>query len=411
MLKQFLAAGTKAAEGGPAPHLEREGQGKIKSGEPAQAEGPRILAGRREIRMQTGKSLMELAQEVMAMQNSKRDFIAPTTKLEMTTAKASDGALVPMIQVEGNGTYDIGPVAHEQIGDRLGIPRKYYDRMKAEAPDLLARNVNTWFQKEPERRMIRTLSRPNAHPLFRSFHSDRFRPLDNDMILNAALPVLGEHGINVLSSQLTDRRMYLQVVSPKFEGEVKKGDVVQMGIIISNSEVGAGAVKVEPMLYRLVCLNGMIRGFAMKRYHVGKRADGSGDEVAIDYYKGDTQEATNRAFQLQVRDTVSAAFDQIRFNAELDKFREAAEQKIQGAKIQDVIEDVTRKFSLSGAEKDLALQRLIEGADLSKWGLANALTSLANDAPEYDRAVELERIGGNIIDLTPSEWNTWTARN
>lgn len=360
--------------------------------------------------MQAGKSIRELAQEVWEMREQKKDFIAPTTKLEMAVEPAPSGAMLPMIRVEGNGTYGVGPVAHEQIGDRLGIPRKYYDRMLTEAPELLARNVNTWFQKEPERRMIRTLVRPEGSVL-RSFHSDRFRPLDNDMILEAALPVLRDAGVQVLSTQLTDRRMYLQVVSPRFEGEVKAGDVVQMGIIISNSEVGAGAVKVEPMLYRLVCLNGMIRGFAMKRYHVGKRADGSGDEVAIDYYQGDTQEATNRAFQLQVRDTVAAAFDQVRFNSELTRFREAAEQKIQTVKLQDVIEDVTKRLTLTQGEKESALKNLIEGADLSKWGLANAITALANDHKDYDRAVELERLGGNIIDLSPSEWSSITVRN
>lgn len=364
--------------------------------------------------MQAGLSLTEMAQQIQAMEGAKKDFIAPTVKLEMEVAappQGSEGAGIPMIRVDGNGVYEVGPVAHEQIGDRLGIPRKYYERMKTEAPELLARNVNTWFHQEPERRMIRTLTRTDRFPLMRSFHSDRFRPLDNPLILAATLPVLYEQGVNVISTQLTDRRMYLQVVSPKIEGEVKKNDVIQMGIIISNSEVGAGAVKVEPMLYRLVCLNGMIRGFALKRYHVGKRADGSGEDVAIDYYKGDTQEASNRAFSLQVRDTVAAAFDLTRFNAEMDRFREAADQKISTVKLQDVIEDVTRKFSLSGSEGDLCLQRLIEGADLSKWGLANALTSLANDAQDYDRAVELERMGGNIIDLSASDWSSMATKH
>jgi len=51
----------------------------------------------------------------------------------------------------------------------------------------------------------------------------------------------------------------------------------------------------------------------------------------------------------------------------------------------------------------------LTGGDLSKWGLANAVTSLANEAEDYDRVVELERIGGKIVDLTPTEFKVLAA--
>lgn len=37
--------------------------------------------------------------------------------------------------------------------------------------------------------------------------------------------------------------------------EVRKGDIVQAGVMISNSEVGLGAVSIQPLVYRLVCTN------------------------------------------------------------------------------------------------------------------------------------------------------------
>jgi len=53
------------------------------------------------------------------------------------------------------------------------------------------------------------------------------------------------------------------------------------------------------------------------------------------------------------------------------------------------------------------LYSLIQGGDLSKWGLANAVTSIANkETGTYDRAIELQRIGGQIIDLPASDWKT-----
>lgn len=54
---------------------------------------------------------------------------------------------------------------------------------------------------------------------------------------------MGE-GIRIVSTELTDSRMYIKAINERLELEVKRGDVVQAGIAISNSEVGLGALKV-----------------------------------------------------------------------------------------------------------------------------------------------------------------------
>jgi hypothetical protein len=43
--------------------------------------------------------------------------------------------------------------------------------------------------------------------------------------------------------------------------------------------------------------------------------------------------------------------------------------------------------------------------DLSLFGLINAVTRTASDVESYDRSVELQRIGGKIIELPKSVWN------
>ena len=67
------------------------------------------------------------------------------------------------------------------------------------------------------------------------------------------------------SCQLTDSRMYIKVVNTRLEAEVVPGDIVQSGIIISNSEVGLGSVSIQPLVYRLVCSNGMVVNDAQTR--------------------------------------------------------------------------------------------------------------------------------------------------
>jgi hypothetical protein len=42
----------------------------------------------------------------------------------------------------------------------------------------------------------------------------------------------------VVSAEITEHRFYLKAVTDRVAGEVKPGDVVQAGLVISNSEIG-----------------------------------------------------------------------------------------------------------------------------------------------------------------------------
>ncbi len=52
-------------------------------------------------------------------------------------------------------------------------------------------------------------------------------------------------------------------------------------------------------------------------------------------------------------------------------------------------------------------KHLIEGGDLSRFGLANAVTRAAQDDEiDYDQASNMERMGGQLIELPQGEWRT-----
>jgi hypothetical protein len=283
-----------------------------------------------------------------------------------------------------------------QIGNRVGIPRAYMHRMQTEAPELLARNVNHWFKSQPEMRMLRTLE--NGHHVGRAFLSQRYRPLDNHDLVEAVLPKLIDAGCEVKSCQLTDSRLYIQATTPKITAEVKKGDVVQAGITISNSEVGAGSVKVEPMAFRLVCLNGMIMPTAMRRHHVGRAGDGEWNEgEAAEVFSDSTRRLDDKAFWAKVNDVVNHSLTEIKFLEHVKRMTDST--KIETGKPLEAVEIVAKKFLLSEGESNSVLDHLAKGGDLSLWGLANAVTRTAEDVESYDRAVELERIGGEVIEL------------
>lgn len=350
--------------------------------------------------MKSGKSLTELAVE-LDRQKNKRDYLADTTALKMTDRGD--------LNVPVNGHSEDLPVnelAHNQIAQRVGIPAKYYDKMKSQSPELMALNVNHWFNKNPEKRMVRTLD-GNV----RAFLSNRYRPLDNYDLAEAVLPKIQGLNCTVESCEVTEKRLYLKVITDRIVADIKKGDAVQAGLVISNSEVGCGSLKVEPMIYRLVCLNGLILpDQAMKKYHVGKAGNEDIDDGAAEFFRDSTRLADDRAFFMKVQDIVAATLDMVKFNMMVNKLRDAADRIIDADPVK-VLDNVGRKFDLTDAESGSIMQHLIKGADLSQYGLINAITRAAQDVDSYDRSTDLERIGGEILELPQSQWKVLSTVN
>jgi hypothetical protein len=353
--------------------------------------------------MKAGRTLQELATEVTRQKTAKRDFVGPSAALAMTHGE-EDGDL--RLRVGAAGEFKINDLAHEQIADRLEIPRRYYERLRTGAgtTNLLESNVNHWFGAKPENRMVRTLDNR-----VRAFLSERYRPLDNADLAEAVLPALFEHaGLEIESCEITEQRLYLKAVNPRVQGEVKPGDIVQAGVLISNSEVGCGSLSIAPLTFRLVCRNGLVMSDgALRKYHAGKALGNGGGEggdmLPWERLSDETRQATDKALWLQVRDLAKAALDEAIFAGALAKMREAAGQKIEAGP-QEIVEVTGRRFGLQEGEKTSILKALIEGADLSRMGLANAITRASQDVAGYDRATDLERLGGQILEMPSASW-------
>lgn len=348
--------------------------------------------------MKIGKSLSELATEIERQNTAKNDYLADTSALRM---EAYDNGVTLRMNGSTGSPLDIGRIAHRQIATYTGIPAKYYDRMQEEAPELLARNVNTWFSMNRDKRMIRTLD-----GTARAFLSNRYRCLDNYEVATTILPIIAEMArseqAKIESCELTESRMYLKVVTPRITAEVVPGDVVQAGFIVSNSETGQGSVTVSPLIYRLVCSNGMILPDGrLRKYHVGRD-----NEAAEDFtiYRSATMEASDRAFLMKMEDTVRAAANQTIFDGAVAKMREARDAKIEAKTAPQVVELVTKEYGFSQEEGRGILGHLIDGGELSLYGLANAVTRQAQDVESYDRSTDMEAAGYSILTINPALW-------
>jgi hypothetical protein len=383
--------------------------------------------------MKAGRTLKDLAAEIERQAESKEDFIAPAQSVTMTvddTAMEDFQRLIAKpvkstrrgrnrrrnapppqpqreptlldspVRITGlDGTNDFGirPLAHGQFAEHLSIPKRYYDRMATTDPELLTLNVNRWLGAESNKRMFRTMD-GNV----RAFLSDSYKRMDYFDFLSAILPIIKETGMEIISCQVTERKLYLKCVNARMESKVV-GDIVQAGAVFSNSEVGCGRMNIQTMVFTLECANGMVGESILGKAHLG-RAQGGDDDKVERMLKDTTKEHEDQVLWEKVHDvTESLLKDEELFKATVDKLNTAAGEKIEGDVMGAVVK-LKQQTNISDKASNGILRHLIQGGDLSKWGMSSAVTRYSQDVDDYDEATELESLGHKVIEMPKASW-------
>jgi hypothetical protein len=360
--------------------------------------------------MKHGTDLQTLAQEVTRRRDAKRDFVVDTRHLTAYQYPAFQDRAV-QLNIGDKLETGITKHAHRQIGQHLEIHAKYYDKMLNEAPDLLVKNINHWFQKSPTTQMTRTLDGDT-----RAFLSKSYRPLDNYDCLGAVYPPLERNKATLESCQITNSRMYIKATIPGREVEIKREGVqwgqghnrihvLRPGIVISNSEIGLGAVSIQPAIKEDWCSNLMVFSKdTARKLHVQKAIDIQGENV-LEYITDATRRKADEAFWNVIKDLVEAALEGNLFDKYVEQVRASFNDEIKGNPVQ-AIEALAEKFTLSNTERDGVVERLIQSGDTTRFGVQAAITNFSQEVEDYDRATELEQLGGKLIELPKTEWET-----
>jgi hypothetical protein len=340
-------------------------------------------------------SLSQLAATLQDQAATKADYVAPVGTVQMN----DDATITVAGSITSATSTNLG---HKQLGEFTGIPAAYYDRLRSNDQALLASNVNRWLKdKASERRMVRTLNGQ-----VRALLSDRYQRVDNLEVAEVALNVLSDiPGLQIVSSAVTESRLYIKAVSSNLQlpvpGSRRVGDLVETGVLIQNSEVGLGAVSIKPFAHFLVCTNGMVRDKGgLRAAHVGRRIDMDLEGLLSDKTRRMEDEVVLR----KVRDVISHAFNEAAFRKFLDELGNTTKQVIEGD-VNAAVEALGPTLGLQVGERQSVLRHLIQGGDLSRYGLANAVTRTAEDIESYDRATEIETLGYRLIELPQRDWN------
>ena len=158
--------------------------------------------------------------------------------------------------------WPLQPHALGQLAGRLGIPASYLLRCE---PDLRANNVNRWLRDQKGEVMLRMDGEE-----VRAVLSTRYRPVDNlDLVRMVSKQVSKETQIRF---EMTATHFEMQLVSRHGENG---NDPLFGGVHIGNSEVGVACISISGLVFRVICLNGLILGSGhhkISRRHIGVSA-------------------------------------------------------------------------------------------------------------------------------------------
>ncbi|WAM22719.1 MAG: hypothetical protein OI715_01075 (plasmid) [Candidatus Methanoperedens sp.] len=330
------------------------------------------------------QQLVPVFQELKRQRETRRDLIVDSRTL---TAVAEPERIV--IDIPKFGTHPLTRWAHDQLATKVQIPQAYYNKMiEAHNFGLLANNVNAWLPTE-DKRMIRIMDGN-----IRAILSDRYRVMDNYDLVFLALDEFSKAGADVHKVNLTDSHLFIKAVTPKLQGEIRPGDIVQGGLIIKNSEVGASRFAVEPFVLRLKCTNGLVISQGYSRVHLGKRK-----EEGEFNWSSETINLENQAIWSAVRDVIGQTFDPANFEALVEKLKGNADTPVKEPV--KAVDNVVTAIGLTEATKEMLLKNFLDEKDFSQWGLTNALTATARQLPAPDEQVDLETKASNIALMSP----------
>ncbi|WKZ32801.1 MAG: DUF932 domain-containing protein [Thermodesulfobacteriota bacterium] len=319
--------------------------------------------------------LVELLQTLEKQHPLKWDRKLNTSVIDM---KVEDGSA--KLEIPGNyNLLAITKPCHQQIAERLDIPVKYYNRMEAEAPYLLAGNVNAWLTRMEKDIFVRGLG-----DAVRAFLSNRYRVIDHLDFLYCSLNELQANRAEIEDCHLSETEMYVKVRSHHLKDVIRhRDDLIIGGLLLTNSETGHKALRVEPRIFRVQCTNGMvIEKLTTRQVHLGNGNGGNG-------------ELDDDMVYLAIRRSIRELFG--RFGEIVQSLRDSTEIKILNP--QGVINNLVKHYGLNETQKENILMAFGSEPESDAYGIANAVTNAAQKEESWEGSLELEKIGGRLLAL------------
>lgn len=363
--------------------------------------------------------LTTLVGTLREQQEAKQDLIVPARDLwshegRVFVRGAGEPTLTESGVTTGNLEFSPTDVYDEGASAKLSLPRAYLRTLRTSGrTDLVDANLNGLLHGnkgldvlgDDRRFMLRTFKGEGGdNGTARALLSDSYKTIDNWDVLMSALEGMQAAGLDahvVRQADLTNRRMYVQIVAPEINAlapELLKNyrspfsgnrgadnPTVFAGFVVSNSETGGGAFTITPRLEVEVCTNGMtIAQDAVSRRHLGSRLEDDG----VIQYSNETHAKNLELIKLQTRDAVRTFLDVDYMTKVITRVTEKAGRPV--AKPEEIVKTITKREAYTKDDADGILSHFIKGSDMTHGGVFHAITSYAQTVDNADRAYAME---------------------
>jgi urease gamma subunit len=308
------------------------------------------------------------------IQKGCRDFVVPSNGVSFGVKNSA----VPMMQFakhdlrEGNtvmNALDIGDHAFSQMCSKIGVPVRFMKKcMKDQHPELVADSIDTYLKEQKDKTMF---VRANGDRV-RGILSEKYSVLDAPDILESIQEVIPT--AKVKSFFLTDERLHMRIIGDMLD--IPEEDLF-WGLQVDSSDVGRSTLKVQFMIYKQICTNGMCvsKGDAsiFTQKHIG---------------------ITKQEFITDFRQGLSAIPDLVAMSikAITDSKNQMPKKEVNNllAKALETLK-VDKKSKL-----DEKMMQLIPKYGQSRWGVINALTEISQEFT-LERRLEFEALAGKML--------------
>lgn len=274
-----------------------------------------------------------------------------------------------------------------QACGRVGFPAGY-------AADIIGTDVgrrvvsgalNQLWHADTRRVLTRTVQ-GKVHGIM----SDSFRRIDCRPLVEAFANAAARIGAVPVDGVVTDTRLAIKAVFPE-PFLVGGRDAVALGVVLRNSDFGAGAFSISAYVMRLLCLNGMIGEKLFQQRHLGGRLE------EADFF-------SERTHRLDAATMTSSTVDYVTGLLGADGRQRTVELLERAATERLDPEAELGKLRLSKAESGLVRSALqsVDEAEMplgppSPYRMANAIGWAAGQVTDADRKLDLERLAGEYL--------------
>jgi hypothetical protein len=323
-----------------------------------------------------GPSLGDIFNEVLKDSENKKDHIFDPYEVKM----GGNGRIyLPGMDTQNSLGFEMNDWSLGQLASRTAIPVRY---LRNCPPELQAVNVNYWLRNMTDESTsdwmfrVRQIDTNDIRKggLVRGIMTEKYSPFDDHEILEIINKIIGikdgSYTVNWFYRDETGfhlRLTFEDLTTAIGVNKYGQPDIHKIGLHITNSEVGKRSIRITPMVWRLVCTNGLMgwrQEDMFQQRHVGLRPQEMYSRVA---------EAIGGGLKLgkQMMDTLIASKE---FEIP-DPFA--------------TIDEIAKSLKYSEALTEKMKESFMEDASNTVFGIVQSMTRSAQFF-DADRRVEIE---------------------